>query len=374
MKNYSGDFTVNNGYMKLQFKNGIIICVSDVKNGEEIYAYNGEHSFADIRLYNTEVGDSWYLLTEKITEHYIPESCILKCNGPLLYTVITEGMIGRHKLRQTISLEHGSPRIDFKTEIWVAAGGIEGYFNVAFPSDSNRIIAGIPFGQESRELEKEFYSSTESLMTGDYLMFERAGKNVFFGKHYIAFENNNVPLAILQGDCSIYYRKLENSCELFLMRGIQYNKRIERKEKWLSLVNENANAEGYSSFQYSLLVGGEKDNFFELHSAAMERERPMFSMPRYYTDQTAVTNWFQFMKILSGTIILSAAVKQEQGYILRFFESNGIDGYAEIIVNAPFSNAYICDFSGNYKRNVVKTGSKISFEVKKYEIITIQLI
>lgn len=373
MKSISGDFTVNNGYMELRFENGMITSVTDALSGKEIYSCNGEQNFADIRLYNTKMGNSWYFLNEETTEYYRPESCILKACGPLSYTVVTEGAIGQHKIRQTITLEKESPRIDFKTEIRVASGGIEGYFSVAFPSDGGSIFAGIPFGQEKREPENEIYSSKESLMQGDYLMFERSGENAFWGKHFVSFENNDTALSILQGDCSIYYRKQEKACELFLMRGIKFSERTERKEKWLSIVGENANGEGYNSFCYSIVVGGGKNDFYKLHSDSAERERPLFSMPRYYTAKNNTMDSFQLLNIISGNIILTSVSKQADGYLLRFFEPDGIDANAQLIINLPFSEAYISDFSGKYRRDVTADGNIISFDVKKHEIITVKL-
>ncbi len=360
------DFVIDNGKIRLGFKDGKIKEIITKKG----VISAGKTGIGDVKLYNTRIGESWCNLphVEKMDE-YVAEKCVLTENGPLRYKVVTEGKIANHGLRQTITLNKGSNKIDFKTEIWVQKGGFEGYFTAGFPCDMGEFYSGIPYGNEKRALENEIYAKEEDLNSDNYFFLERLVRYVHFSKHFTAHKAGEEDVAVFQGNCGIYNRLTEGGCELYLMRAYKAVTRRGTVEDWIGHMSEHMNGEGYSSFTYSYAAG--EGDLGELHRMAREIERPLVSKTRYFTAKADRPD-FSLFEIKEGNIVLTAAYTHKDEKYMRFFVPGEEATKVSLKLNYDVNEAYICDFEGNKKRDVQIKDNIISFDARGYEIITIK--
>jgi len=369
-------FIIDNGLFAVTFAGGLPVLITD-QTGFAIYDRERHGCFAAFVFHHTEPPVDWSSSYDDVsTDEFATRTVRYTERGPLRHAVELLGDIGGRPAYVKIRIERGSPRIDF--DFTVEHDGSEGYFTAGVPCDASPdVIAGVPFGAESRDTGKILYKGDLKPLPGDELFdYERGMPGGFYAHGFAAYNFNGWRCALLQGNCSTFYRNRRGSSvmEMILMRSVELSKRADR---WLKHIHPSFEGKGAQSFSFSvcMLPGGA--SLVNIRREAGRAENPLLCRPRYSREAGQTETPFSAMRIEGGSLCLSAVYAEGDEWVWRMYECAGLMGESRIVTALPAAGAYVADLLGRPLRGraEVKAEGCGAFVVSyaPYEIITIRV-
>jgi hypothetical protein len=365
------EFSLENDRLCLEFKEGNLVEILDKDSGAYIESEKTV-PWNSLELYHVD--------TSKGLEFAGPVTGMEKMNwycyqitesGPVRQTVKLWGTNGYHDYIQEISLFKGKKVLDFKVcTNWKH----EGFLLAAIPVErGSRIVGGIPFGIEEKDIEHEYYGQFDGKGGGD---IHRQRDGLFFGKDFAAARasTHTVGIAGLTGDRFYIYDKNNFSLGRVLINSVKIP-----ADTWMQHINrESLEGTGNHEFSYAVFIESADTCNAGLVAHGIEmRTIPRVVEPRYSikTDQFRLPLCKSFIDIDCANLMLSAFYMEGNNYIMRLWECNGEYGTATIATPVYPIKAQAEDFIGNVfiEKNIKVEGNKLSFDVSPYEIITLRL-
>jgi hypothetical protein len=370
---FDSESVIDNGLLKTDLLNGRIKRIVEKNSGMEVFGRDSKNDFGALRFYHTTPTENWTSNWDDLMlDSFVADSCVYLERGPLRYRYAAYGMIGENPVRIETVFETGMSKISFHVEVENKGG--EGYFAVTFPCDKEpHIVAGIPFGAEERNTANISYGKESD---SGPLYFERGCMGGFFAKHFTAFDLNGFRCALLQGDCSIYYRNraFSGEIELILMKSLCME---HRTEKWFEKVHKSIDGRGKQSFSFSLCILDRNVGMEEIIKLSEGERYPAVVTPRYSYEQGNGEALFSAFSVEGGSLRLSAVYQENNEYVLRLYECAGKIGSSSINVALPVSDAYRCNLLGERDENSVTLLAEagvttLLIEYSKWEIVNIR--
>lgn len=292
-------------------------------------------------------------------------------NGPVRKRIAISGTInGIINVEREIHVYEEVPRIDFYA--WIHAPEGDGAFRIQFPFKfEGKIIVGVPFGAEERELGQEPLVGIER----DYRGYE----HVFYAAPWLDYANVNgsYGIAVLP------------QAEDQIARGFTFDPRTKileynllttftlPKTGWRSELNPEIEGHEPESFAYSLYphAGDWKEG--EVYRRSLETQNPLRAIVLTGENKSAdLPEKQSFIKITPSSLVLSSLSMENKEIILRFYEQCGSSCKAEL--NLPFSvtNIVKTDFNSKEvdtrKEALQVAENKVTLNVKPWEIVTLE--
>ncbi len=85
---------------------------------------------------------------------------------------------------------------------------------------------------------------------------------------------------------------------------------------------------------------------------------------------------YSFACVNAGNVILETVkrAEDENGTIIRMYESENSLTKAKVTVNADFTKAYVCNLLEETESEAEVNGKEISVVLKPYEVVTLKLV
>lgn len=352
--------------------NNILKIYSNINGIQKILLDDGQvlfsedQTFAQLRFYRTEPTEDWLTNFDAIEiVKFVPQQAEILVSGPQINVVRVSGVIGQELVSILYTVRSDERQIGIQVEF--DSLGDEGFYTLAFQCDSSAdIIAGIPFGSEKRDVRNTSYSDSIESPEEPYLFYERAYIGQFFARHFASYTINGKRVALLQGNCGIYYcnNTTENLIEIILKKSL--NLKV-RSKTWLNKVHSSTNGKGIHKFDISF-VYADSMSLLDLQKLSLLEEQPCLIAHRNSEDEGCMPS--------SGTILnvdgmaITAIYRNENLTIVRGFEADGCEKDACITYK---QNMHVekCDLLYNFIETVEDL---TAIHLKKYEITTLKFI
>jgi hypothetical protein len=200
---------------------------------------------------------------------------------------------------------------------------------------------------------------------------------MFFARHFAAFEGVDCGhLALLQGDCGVYFRARPKtaSVELLLMKSFDWSLRTE---KWVRKVGPSLMGKGEQTFHFGIAVLSSKPDGQMLHLLAKRKEQPIVTAVRYSYEPGSTESIKQAISVTGGSLVMTSCYREEGELLVRLFEASGQAGETELQVGFPFTKAWASTLIGepsdncSVEYNPATRRIRISYD--PWKIITLHL-
>jgi len=299
------------------------------------------------------------------------DTCLIE-DGPVRKRIVVRGDIGGEvKVNREISIYDELPRIDFLTHIHAPKG--DGTLRAQFPlTFEGKLVAGIPFGAEERDL------SREPLMGGErhYGGYEHGF--YVMGWLDIMSSNENYGVAVLplvkdlalQGFSLDPKRKVVEHTLLTIM--------TLPNTGWLSEMSPKIEGHDPDEFAYSLYPHSGDWRKGEVYRRALEYQKPLRAfVVTGENNAPELPDRQSFLSLNPSNLVLSSLYREGKRLVVRFYEQCGTQCEAEIALSFSIKKAAETDFNGKPvagKRKCIKVNqNKISLLVKAWEIVTLEI-
>ena len=358
-------FTIDNGVYIAEIIQGVIRKL--IKKQDQTILYQSEkNNFGAIRLYHTTPTENWAVNWDELAvDTFVPERVEYREQGPIRFSFVGIGRIGRHPAQLETVFVKDSPRITYR--LTLDNKGCEGYFNAVFPCDRHPDLrVGIPYGEETRDTDSLHYGKFSKEAGGDGLYVERGCDGGFYANGYVSYQSGSARLALLQGDCNVYYQNRGERCEveLMLMRSLRND---TRTEEWMTKTEPSLSGMGTQHFEYALTLAEDPQ------AEVQAMRQPVQVVTRYSYCSGSQPTEQSMLELCGGTLQLSAAYREDGAMIMRLFESKGEAGSCRIRMPAAHQTATLTDLCGNALRDLPTDGQTVTLEYRAWEICTISV-
>jgi len=311
-------------------------------------------------------------------EHYGPviqeldfegETISLEEAGPVRWKGSATGRIGPHSLTLQIAVYPSVKRVEYKADI-DSRGGDGMFVTSATLPFSGQIMAGVPFGVEPRDLSKEPYGE-EALARWSA---ERLRRNVFYSGHWVDVSDGQRGLTIMgrKGEKGyIYYPETRRLCHYL----VQTIRPVDRG--WQKFCNSYMEGKGQHGVTYHLLPHAGDWKQARSHRTALEVDYPLRAVNRNrraLAAQCVLSETHGFFQCSPEHVFLSSLYRQEGKWIVRLYETFGDPAQVQLKLPTKFSAVREIDFNGRLLGKQIKLrGDEASFEVRPWEIVTLEL-
>ena len=317
---------VDNGLYQIKFGSKGIESITD-HNGR-----NFSGAFGTVNFERTESPESWWSNMPTV-QTFTQENfeCRILSKGELCNKFEILGRVGDHGVRQIVTIEKGNPLIGFHTEIDCVNDC--GRFWAKFGCDKDTDLrVGVPFGEEERMLELESY---------DYEDAEQNIRGLFHYGDYIKAKNGKEKFGITNVNLCTGAKHMDDGIYLFLRRMFGKSYRNDDPEiAWYNQCDKFNKATGIMDFEYGLCPFVDDINLAVIAKEDLIKSE---SVKKYENkgDLDALGSAFE---IKTQNVAVSSFRKVDNGYELRVFETNGIDGKLEI--ESEFKDACVVNLNG----------------------------
>lgn len=356
---------VDNGVLRVTFRDGAIADIRDRRAGRSIAAAAGGSPFHGIRFIATRAVPHWDPSWEAVEESpLVPETWELLESGPLVWRYRVTGRAGGEHIRQDLVLVAGESAVRF--EVVLRCTGTEGYFAADFAADPDTpITADIPFGVEERKLAGEAYGT-----------LGRGNPGQFYGKTWAAFRKSGLPVAIVAESTYIFYHHdtERNTIAHTLHRCLP----LHNKLGWVRNIHPSMEGTGEHRFAFSLYVGEEDGRFVELAKLAKSRAYPLEIAPVMNAAARSGPDLnFSFLAVNADHVIVSAFYREGEDYLLRLYETEGKSAALEVALPVVVRQAEKVDFLGQPAAGEVRVSAEggrgvIHADVTPWQIVTLR--
>ncbi len=361
----SGCFSLNNGILRLDFESGMLVRIFDEEAGIPVKT-EGTVPWNTLRFERIDT-DSYALHAGSVTgiSDAVFTECAVAENGPVLWRVMQTGNVGPMSFCQTITLTAESRSVGFEVVIDFTEN--RGRLSCVIPVASGcEVWGGIPFGTERKEVAKERYS-------GDgWENFHRMYRGLFFSKDFssAAGKEHIVSLLTKAGDRYFMHDTEKNELSYILTNSVHL-----AAESWERHVNRLVENSGSHRFQYAVVIDRTGKPVYEIADEALAyRMDPVPVEPYASSEKGMLPPSMSFFSSGNRNIRISAVYSEGDAYIIRFFETGGME--TDGVIHLP-SEPVSCiseDFIGSEDgKNVRICGCSVKLPVKPYEIITLRV-
>jgi alpha-mannosidase len=253
-------------------------------------------------------------------------------------------------------------RLSFQTTI-NSEGGNGHFMTVTDLPGPGRLHSDIHFGVEERDVTKIVYKGVERLR-----------KNVFWGSHWTNWSDggSGITLIATTGEKGFQYFPDQDRLAHFLLMSIAPITETVRR-----FVTKAREGTGKHIFDYQFLFHESDVHEANVVRQALEARHPIITInPNWLLPQSKrnLPIHSSFLNIPSGNVQLSALYEEDGKRRARVFESSGKASRASIDLPFVVAQAREVDFNGSaYERVIDKSGKRIEFDIKPWEIVTIEV-
>lgn len=362
------DVTVDNGVFTATFRCGQLIKVNGAD--ADMSGKIGTVMYTSVRPKSVGWEPSWVGQTEY---EYIPTAWALVRSGPLQWIYRSEGTVADHKVRMDITINRGSSDIEFSARLDCAHD--EGFFTCAFPCDKDTdLYADIPYGMEKRDMS--VVPSSQKVCTptdGNY--YESAWHGQFFARNLALFRSGSHRAAILEDNELVYFSLRPDLGRISVLLNYQHDlleKSNARPIRWVKQADESVNGDGVHTFRWALTFPGENDAFTRSAEALKRLQFPLSSTAVIgYKSQGNLPQSHSMIE-LDGKAIVTAAYRENGGYVVRLYECQGEAGDIRVTFNAPWTRCALTDLLGNAASALASEGQTVTVSARPWQIITLR--
>ncbi|MHB1421448.1 MAG: glycoside hydrolase family 38 N-terminal domain-containing protein [Bacillota bacterium] len=324
LRDNSVNLTIDNGLFTVTIGNSAIKSIV-TRDGKTIKANND--NLNHLQFVKTTPTQDWLGSWQPVaTFDFVPEKSTLIHNGPITWKYKTEGSIGEHRAVQTMTISRGDPNIIF--DVRISSTGLEGYFITGFDCDTDTNIHGdIPYGVETRNLENEIASPEINELEWTNSI-EQGYTGQFFARTWASFAKDNSPLALISGNCSIYYKfdKKQGRMSMILNRNFDLKapeKSDGRPFMWFLQTPEETSGKGEHNYKYALMVREEREDFLDVIYASRRIQYPLEVQRRFTSGASEKQISSPVIDVDCENIITTALYKSGGEWIIRMYEGRG---------------------------------------------------
>ena len=282
--------------------------------------------------------------------------------GPLRPGFRLRGNLGPHEVTLNADYYPDSGRLCFKTNIG-SAGGSGHFMTTVGLLGPGKLCADVHFGVEERDVTKIPYTGGE-----------RMRKDVFYGSHWTDWSDGRggVTLVATTGEKGFEYLPGRNRLGHFLLMTIPRD--TTTWERFVTMAREGT---GEHTFDYQLLFHSGDARSSNVVRRAAEAMHPVIAVfPNWLAPQTErkLPLESSFMEVAPGNVQLSALYRDNGRRLVRVYESTGTAGHA--VIRLPFETAAVTevDFNGKpINRKLAARGTQLEFEIRPWEIVTLEM-
>ena len=366
----SASFSMDNGQVKLEFVNGNLEKVTDIKNMTVMPSGCVNWNTLEFVGIDTDKG-SLHAGPETGRSRVIWHEYTIPETGPVRWRCSLKGSNGLQNFTQDIILEAGSNIIRFETatdDQPICAGYLAARIPVA---NDCKLFGGIPFGSEEKLIDLEPYNGREE----GWSDFHRQWDGLFFAKDFTAAKSENATAALchISGDRYYMYEKQSNSLACLLINcAYQYK---DTCEEYMNI--EMFQSPGRHDFCHAVIIADENTRKTEIISvAASLRREPVIMRPyRNLGDSYAVPAYSTFAEVDAPNVMLSAVYYQNDDIIIRLWEAEGRSTNACLSLCKHIIGVRAENLIGEEDKTVfmkVEDGT-VKFKIGPHEIITLRI-
>lgn len=326
-------------------ENGLFTSIYDKENGREVVQpgqrFNLMRMYEDKPIYY----DNWDIdiyYTEKFWDALELESMEWLETGPVRATLRQTRRISNSFICQDIHFYANSRRIEFETSVdWKEHQHL---LKVHFPVDvhTDEATFDVQFGNLTRK--------THQNTSWDKARFESCGQK------WIDLSEGHYGVSLLN-DCKYGHSVKDSNMALTLIKsGIEPNPTTDQEMHFFTYAIY-PHAEGWR-------VGGTVREAYQLN-------QPAFAVAGGQPGES-----MSFASVDKDNVILETikAAEDEEGTILRLYESENARTNVCLTVNRPFTRAYLCNLLEETETEAQVEGNQILFACKPYEIVTVRIV
>ncbi len=282
--------------------------------------------------------------------------------GNLRSSFRIRGNLGEHSVVLEADYYPESSRLAFRTVIQSRPASGHFMITVHLPGPG-QLRSDVHFGVEPRDVTKVAYGGPERLR-----------ENVFWGSHWTNWSDGRGGVTVLAttGEKGFEHLPRQNRLGHYLLMTIPRD-----TTTWERFVTPAREGTGEHTFDYQMIFHVGDAGSANVVRRAMEAMHPI--MPVY-------PNWvrpraertlpleFSFLTVGPPNVQLSAFYRDNGKHLIRVFESAGAGGRGSIELPFKPSNAREVNFNGDpQRREVRQSGRKLEFDIKPWEIVTLEV-
>lgn len=334
---------LENECLRVRFgEEGEILSIFDKANNREVLESGAVAN--RFPVYDDTDGDGWDIriyYNEQVPKQFAFESAGWELDGPQAVRT-QEFRFGGSVLRQRVILCSGSPLLTFETEVdWQESDKM---LRTAFPVEvrTDAVTCDIQFGNLKRPTHRN--------TTWDMTRFEICAHK------WIDLSRADYGVAMLS-DCKYGFSALGNVMEIALLRSSGYP-------------DPNADR-GQHQFSYALYphAGDEM-------AARVEQRALAFNIPPVVAEGTTKVNPSPLLSVEKHNIEVAAVKPAEDGdgFILRLFETDGVDTACGVTLPRNATAAKLCDLMEQELEALAVKDGRVIIPFHPYEIHTIRFV
>lgn len=291
-------------------------------------------------------------------------------SGPLRWVYRWETQFHGQRVRQDVILDDDARHIDFITRVFCS--GANGFFALCFDMPiQGQMHVDVPFGVEPRDLSDEPYAM--DLPMG-FHNIERHRKNQMWARTFASISDGNNGLTLITADGDKYWTW---DAETGQLRHILFTplRDVGPAEGWEADTTKDRLALGWHEFRHRLVF-----HAGDWRSADMCRESDRLRMPLQVVKplgeaaEAGACPGQELLAIQPANVRLSAFHECDEGYVLRVYESAGVDTEAAIRLPAEFQQASCVDLNlAPMDGRADLEGDRLVMQLAPWQIATVLL-
>lgn len=291
--------------------------------------------------------------------------------GPVRWKYRRVGRAAGLEALMEVSLEAGSPRLDFDVEIdWP---GLDGFLAARFPLPIPcRMYGDIPFGVERKDIAAEPYGKDHWVSPHS---MERTREGLFYARSFVAVERpDGACFAVVAGNTDRYYLR---QCTGRYLEHLLINS-VATLDEWEHQVEPSTiTGAGMHHFRFSLLAySGEWSKAGVVREAASARIAPIVrEVVRHRATDAGHASGEATLSVEPEGVELSALYREGDDLILRIYELRGLAARAEVVLPIEVVSATRTDFNGREATGPapIVAGRRLQVGLQPWEIATLRL-
>ncbi|MHB1365043.1 MAG: glycoside hydrolase family 38 N-terminal domain-containing protein [Eubacteriales bacterium] len=358
-------FTVTTKAVTVIFKAGELV---RLQNNADMNMSGGDKPLLRLHFTKTKQSNNWMFDFTPLDEFdFIPEKFEIIHNGPLFYRYRVTGKIAGSDAVMNYTVNDHDDTVYVDAEIDNRENN--GIFIADFACEENTPVrADIPFGSQD-------LNPTEMVRGAE--IYDPYGEvsldGQFSAKSWFSY-NRNFKMAVMHKDCSSYSRLRpdKNIISLILTQVMDIDiPEIEPTSMWVTQMDKSAfGCRGIQKFSFALTL--DSGSVCELTRKAHNLRRSVRSARGYSATEKAPAESI-FTADANASVIVTAFYRENDAYIIRFYECDSKDIMLNAVLSDHISKASKTNFTGRHTDDLHIDNGIISLPVKAYEIVTLKL-
>ena len=358
------DVVIDNGVLCATFSKGRLKSLRDNRKRRTAKAKRGK-SLVNLRFVETPQNTGWMPSLKTVSETSMKiTSWKVLANGPVMWKYRIGGTVGSAEAALDVIVKKDSPALEFEL-LLDHRPTKDGYFLVDFDCDLGcNTFSDVYYGIEKRDAEHTIDVGGESYIEGQ-----------IYGRNFTAFDCGRIPVALVAGDCSVYYihNFKEGKMSLVLSRVMLFE---YSNEEWFLNVPESFRMYGRHRFAFSLFLAPNAEAYGAIQQYTKRYHHPL--MVTYKNNATPEEgdpqhNWFA--RCHKENLVQTAFYQENGEFCARFFETAGVETAAKWSFSMPLAAVESTDFYGNALESDCKlsgTGKTVTMTVRPFQIVTLR--